>query len=67
MISQTVEFSPRQTQASVDVTALSDSAAEVAETFSAVLSSPSEGATLAQDVATINIQDLTGTKKNRRR
>ena len=60
VVSQTVQFSAGQTQASVDVTALTDSAVEVGETFSAVLSSPSEGATLDQDMATINIEDLTG-------
>ena len=59
-VTPTLEFSPGVTQLSVSVTALTDSVVENAESFSAVLSNPSAGATLGEDTADIEILDATG-------
>lgn len=55
-----MEFSPGVMEATVQVNTLSDSLAEDFERFNVILSSPSDGATLGRDTATVDIEDLTG-------
>ena len=52
-------FNPGETSLTVDVPTTSDQTAEETEQFQAVLRNPSAGATLGDDVATVDILDPT--------
>ena len=56
----TVTFQPGETQQGVLVSTLTDSEAEATESFIAMLSSASPGASIGVDTAVVNIIDETG-------
>ena len=55
-----VTFQPGERELSVAVQASSDAVAEGTEQFTAVLTNPSAGATLGDDIATVDIIDSSG-------
>ena len=56
----TLTFPARQTQQTVFVPTSTDSVVEAMETFGGLLSSPSDGASLGQATASVEIVDATG-------
>ena len=57
---QILEFTAGETSRTVQVAILADTVVEDTETFNALLTSPSAGATLGVDTAMVSITDATG-------